>query len=422
MAEPDTDHLREWAASGELREWAASGAMALTGRRDGPPIAAPGSAATMTTAALRDVAETTVQRTGRAPALPGAQILGERAAIAGLQRAGPLSCGGAFRVLATSDGWLGLSLPRPSDLELIPALIESDVPPDVWVAVSAWAASTTTRAAAERVALLGMAGGAVPDPHRTDRAGVLVSEYGPRRHRRERPRVVDLTALWAGPLCAHLLDLGGAEIIKVESTRRPDGARFGPARFFDLLHGGHDMVALDFHDPQAIDALRELLADADLVLESSRPRALAQLGIEATEIVAAGTSWLSITARGRDDDGVGFGDDVAAAAGFVVADGTDLLPCGDALADPLAGVRAAASASTALLAERACLIDVSMLHVAAEAAAGPPAEEHCVHFHDDTWWVHTSGGRFPVHDPVARTPRVAAAALGAANARWLGRQ
>ena len=167
------------------------------------------------------------------------------------------------------------------------------------------------------------------------------------------------------------------------------------------------MVALDFHDPQAIDALRELLADADLVLESSRPRALAQLGIEAAEIVAAGTSWLSITARGRDDDGIGFGDDVAAAAGFVVADGTDLLPCGDALADPLAGVRAAASASTALLAERACLIDVSMLHVAAEAAAGPPAEEHCVHFNDDTWWVHTSGGRFPVHDPVARTPRVA---------------
>ena len=41
------------------------------------------------------------------------------------------------------------------------------------------------------------------------------------------PRIVDLSALWAGPLCAHLLQLAGASVVKLESTRRPDGARFG---------------------------------------------------------------------------------------------------------------------------------------------------------------------------------------------------
>jgi hypothetical protein len=45
---------------------------------------------------------------------------------------------------------------------------------------------------------------------------------------------------------------------------------------------------------------------------------------------------------------VGFGDDVAASAGLVVADGGDLLPVGDALADPLAGTAAAVAAMGAL--------------------------------------------------------------------------
>ena len=39
------------------------------------------------------------------------------------------------------------------------------------------------------------------------------------------PLVVDLSALWAGPLCAHLLGLAGARVVKVESLGRPDGAR-----------------------------------------------------------------------------------------------------------------------------------------------------------------------------------------------------
>jgi crotonobetainyl-CoA:carnitine CoA-transferase CaiB-like acyl-CoA transferase len=208
-------------------------------------------------------------------------------------------------------------------------------------------------------------------------------------------------------------------VVKVESIGRPDGARFGPTAFFDLLHGGHAMVAFDFHDPRELSALQDLIADADLVLESSRPRALAQLGIDAAAVVSAGTSWLSITARGRDSHAVGFGDDVAASAGFFVPDGGDLLPCGDALADPLAGVRAAAEATAALAAERARLVDVSMLHVAAEATAGAP-EEHRVRRSGDTWWVETAEGRFPVAEPVARRPTTAAAALGADNHRRLG--
>src|SRR5690606_2382464 len=59
-------------------------------------------------------------------------------------------------------------------------------------------------------------------------------------------RVVDLSSLWAGPLCASLLAQAGADVVKVESTSRPDGSRRGPAPFFDLLNAGKRSVAVDF--------------------------------------------------------------------------------------------------------------------------------------------------------------------------------
>lgn len=395
-----------------LRDWAASGAMALTGRRSGPPLVPCGSAASHVRHALARVAQDTEKRTGTAPPLPGVELLGERAAILGLERNGPWSCGGSFRLWPTQDGWFGLSLPRPDDLDLVPALVMDDVA-DPWSAVATWARCRTTNEAVERARLLGLPCAGLPAAIETTRAPVELT-YGPRRTTiRERPRVVDLTALWAGPLCAHLLGLAGAEVTKVESTRRLDGARSGPPAFFDLLHEGHRMVALDLTDPAGVASLRALIADADLVLEASRPRAMSQLGILASEAVESGTSWLSITARGRSSNAVGFGDDVAAGAGLVVADGSDLLPCGDAMADPLSGVTAAAVASGLLLEERAVLADLSMHHVVCDSVQGPEHEPHAVVRRGDEWWVDTESGEFLVAPPQARRPVGRAGAPGA---------
>ena len=136
--------------------------------------------------------------------------------------------------------------------------------------------------------------------------------------------VVDLSSMWAGPLCARLLGLAGADVIKVETASRPDGGRAGERRFFDWLHAGHRSVVLDFRSEAGRRALAALLAAADVVIEASRPRALAQLGL-APEMIRhrAGQVWLSITGYGRGDgDGawaerVAFGDDAAVAGGLV---------------------------------------------------------------------------------------------------------
>lgn len=419
-----------------LADWAASGAMALTGRPGGPPLAAPGAPASAVRGALAAFAALSGAR-----ALPGAGLLGERAALMGLARRGPWSAGGSFRVLRTRDGWAGVSLARPDDLESVPALVEGAVAEGgEWTALAAWALGRSSAAVADRAQLLGIPAGAVPpapggagDEQAGRRPGWLVSTPGgPRRHRRARPLVVDLTALWAGPLCASLLGLAGAEVIKVESPARPDGARSGAPGFYNLLHAGHASVALDLASPGGRDALWRLIGQADLVLESSRPRALRQLGIDAGEAVAAGTAWLSITAYGRTGPWagrVGFGDDVAAAAGLVVRDaeagaedGADaVLPCGDALADPLTGVHAAVAAAAALHGERACLLDISMREVSALAALGP-AEPHTVRRRPRGGWeVETADGVFPVLPPRARRAARPAAPLGADTAGTLAR-
>lgn len=391
----------------EAITWARSGAMALTGRADGPPLLGTGAPATAVRRAL-DVLAAAAPHAD----LPGVGLLGERAAIAGLHRQAPWSPGGAFRVLPAGDGWLGLSLPRESDRELVPALVQRETA-DPWDAVTDWLAGTAAAAAEERAVLLGLPAAAVPDAApRPSRPPVVATPGGPRRPSRE-PLVVDLSALWAGPLCAHLLGRTGARVIKVESGTRLDGARRGPRAFYDLMHAGHESVVLDLAADRLL--LLRLLRAADVVIEASRPRALAQLGIDAAEFVAGGTVWISLTAYGRDEPNalrVGFGDDVAAGAGLVVFDAGRPLPMADALADPLAGVTAAAAAVLALSGGRGALLDVSMHDVAvaaAQPAVGPAARVTPA----AAGWLVTSGDeRVQVAAPRARRPSGVAAEAG----------
>ena len=187
--------------------------------------------------------------------------------------------------------------------------------------------------------------------------------------------VVDLSSLWAGPLCGDLLAGAGATVVKVESSRRPDGARRGPRAFFDLLNGRKQSVVLDFASPEGRRALRALLQRADVVIEASRPRALEQLGIGAADIVRADGPqvWIAITGYGRGGDGanrIAFGDDAAAAGGLVVWHEERPMFCADALADPLTGLAAAGACLEAMAAGGRWLLDVSMAGVCA-GLAGP---------------------------------------------------
>ena len=351
--------------------WAASGAMALTGRPDRPPLGPP--------APLVD----RLMPIGRQLNVDALQLLGERAALQGLTRHGHTSCGGTTRLVRAADGWIAASLAREQDVDAIPAWLDLDrISTDPWTDVVAVAARTSVEKLEQRGVLLGLAVAALsvaalstPEPVR-DRLPVRLTPYGAAARNRRQPMVVDLSSLWAGPLCGQLLHLNGARVVKVESEDRPDGARSGSPEFFDLLNGGKQSVVLDFRANDGRDALRRLLTTADVVIEASRPRALEQLGVIADELMRHENGpqvWISITGHGRVGDAaqrVAFGDDAAVAGGLVVYD--DLGPsfCADAIADPLTGMVAAAAALEARRDGRRCLIDVSMANVAA-SFAGP---------------------------------------------------
>ncbi|WP_405885232.1 CoA transferase [Streptomyces sp. NBC_01136] len=313
---------------------------------------------------LYDVAKAFTGLTGVPVDLPTALFL--RADLTGLRPPGRVSAGGSCHLLETTDGWAAVNLARPDDLAAVPAL----------VALLGGAGTDELHPAARRATaadvaahaqLLGIAAAALGSARGT-RAPVC-AERGEAASPRDPAglRIVDLSALWAGPLCARLLGAAGARIVKVESTTRPDGARLGSPAFYHWLHEGHESRVLDF----ASGRLAEAVAAADVVIEASRPRALRRLGVHAEEFLAArpGRVWLSITGYGRDEDRIAFGDDAAVAGGLTgLGRGGDPVFLGDALADPVAGIFAAHAVARSLAAGGGELLCVSMAACAAALA------------------------------------------------------
>jgi crotonobetainyl-CoA:carnitine CoA-transferase CaiB-like acyl-CoA transferase len=387
--------------------WAASGAMALTGHPDGPPRLLRGPVVTRMRATVRAIAAAST-RLGTVVDLEPelATVLTGRAAQLGLRRHGRRSAAGATRLLPAADGWVAISLARLADIEAVPAVVEAPVRDgDTWAALAEFAARATAHDVAARGQLFGIPAAALPQPSEPARPPVRIIGAGASRVARapDRPLVVDLSSMWAGPLCAHVLGRAGMRVVKVEAVHRPDGARAGDRTFFDWLHAGHESVALDLHNDEGVRALHALISRADMVIEASRPRALLQLGIDARTALTArpGMTWVSITGYGRDDDHahlVAFGDD-AAVAGGLVADDHDGAPvfAGDAIADPLTGLVAAHHALAAHLAGGGALIDVAMAGVAATAAApASDPDDECVVERVGTQWTVRRGARTQV--------------------------
>jgi crotonobetainyl-CoA:carnitine CoA-transferase CaiB-like acyl-CoA transferase len=256
----------------------------------------------------------------------------------------------------------------------------------------------------------------------------VMAEGKPRPPGKQRaPRVVDLSSLWAGPLCSHLLQRLGAEVIKVESPSRPDGARQGHPAFFDLLNTGKRCVAIDPRQESGREQLRALIASADIVIEGSRPRGLRQLGIDAEQLVrdSSGLSWIAISGHGRgepQENWVAYGDDAAVAAGLsqlmFQATGQHLI-CGDAIADPLTGLHAALVAWASYSSGGGRLLSLALSGVVAHCIAFDlPGTEAALRERQQQWTAlaYRSG----VCPPRARSVTVAAQALGADTDAVLG--
>jgi hypothetical protein len=400
--------------------WAASGAMLLTGEKDGPPRA-PGWPVAPAMAGAAAALALITERLGCRVNVDGPSLLGERAAHAGLRRRGTVSPGGSCRLLPARDGWLAVNLPRRYDLDALPAWL--GCPPtageDPWALVRRKVGAGRVDELEERAVLLDLPVARLPDAAAvttTVRPVPFVLTAGASRPGRPRPLVVDLSSMWAGPLCANLLALAGGRVVKVESATRPDGARNGSASFFRVLHGGEESVVLPLAEASGRDALYRLVSAADVVIDSSRPRAMKQLGVEPMDVVSSGTTWVSLTAygcRGAWSNRVGFGDDVAVAAGLVAGPNGAPLLCGDAAGDPIAGLHAAVAAAGSLLLGRSHFIDVSMRDAVACTLDGGREPELIASEAGENWFLTVGAGSVPVAAPRSREGNRPIRAFGA---------
>ncbi|MCV7056005.1 CoA transferase [Mycolicibacterium gilvum] len=302
-------------------------------------------------------------------------LIGGRAALLGLAPDGRISAGGATRLLAGPDGWCALTLSRPDDVDAVPALLGADdLPDDMWSAIGRVIAETGVWVFAERARLLGLPVGVLGEATEVPTA---LCRNGERKAFGDLNGllVADLSSMWAGPLCGRLLSDAGATVVKVETRTRPDGTRQGSAAFFDWMNSGKLSYAADLEDP----GLRRLLGAADVVIESSRPAALQRRGLGPTDVAGpAGRVWVRITGHGTDGaraDWVAFGDDAAVSGGLVSGSPADPRFCGDAIADPLTGIRAAAEVLASRRRGGGELIELSMAGVAAEYAQLPRGDE-----------------------------------------------
>ena len=361
----------------------------LSDTRTGRPPATCGSigeCANGALAALRSLTSTDLLA-----GVDGTDLLTERAKLLELKTPGRISANGTCRLIKSNSCWIALNLARQEDWALMPAWLQTGLPCDSWQSLELLIQQQCGHNLVLRGRLMGLP---VTEPHSHKASQWYAASVfrQPAGRRRSAPVVIDLSSLWAGPLCTHLLLHAGATVIKVESSQRPDATRFSTPEFHQLVNAGKFSVSLDLSNRDAnrddISSLNKLLLQADIVVESSRPRALRQMGIEAEAILSQtpGLTWISITGYGRSEpqaNWVAFGDDAAIAAGAVLYKTCDkdghkpdrtleygtARPnfVGDALSDPLTGIHAALAAWEGWLRRSSSLIDISLAGVTAFA-------------------------------------------------------
>lgn len=160
-------------------------------------------------------------------------------------------------------------------------------------------------------------------------------------------RVVDMTAMWAGPLCTLLLAEWGAQVTTVEPAVRPDGLRGAPAQFA-VLDRGKRRVDLDLRTTAGRAAFEALVAEADVLVESFSDRVMPNLGYSPGELRSINPRLATVAIRAfPDSDWVAYGRGVHAASGLGMHGGRPQ-SAQIAYPDPLTGLAAFAAVLHAL--------------------------------------------------------------------------
>jgi crotonobetainyl-CoA:carnitine CoA-transferase CaiB-like acyl-CoA transferase len=122
-------------------------------------------------------------------------------------------------------------------------------------------------------------------------------------------RVVDVSAILAGPLAAMMLADQGADVIKIEPPGIGDLLRLSPFRrgglgaFFANGNRGKRSIVADLHKPEGRQIVLDLVKRADVFVQNFRPGAVERLGIAESDLRAVRPDLIYVSVSGYGESG-----------------------------------------------------------------------------------------------------------------------
>jgi len=177
-------------------------------------------------------------------------------------------------------------------------------------------------------------------------------------------RVLDLSRVFAGPLCAQVLADFGAEVIKVEHPVRGDdtrdwGIRIGKTEttYYNSMNRNKRSITVDLQNPQGVKLIHELLAQCDVLVHNFKDGGADKLGLSYAQLKAIKPDLIYCAVTGYDSSGPeakrpGYDLVVQAEAGLMALNGDASMPplkFGMAVVDCMTGMYAAQAVLAALL-------------------------------------------------------------------------
>ena len=176
-------------------------------------------------------------------------------------------------------------------------------------------------------------------------------------------RVLDLSRVFAGPLCGMVLADFGAEVVKVEHPGRGDdtrdwGIRIGKTEttYYNSMNRNKRSITLDLQTPEGVKILHELLPQFDVLIHNFKTGGAEKLGLGYEQLKAIKPDLVYCAVAGYDSSGPeakrpGYDLVIQGEAGLTALNGDAGMPplkFGVAVVDLVTGMYAAQAVLAAL--------------------------------------------------------------------------
>lgn len=116
-------------------------------------------------------------------------------------------------------------------------------------------------------------------------------------------RVLDFSNLTPGPFASQALADLGATVLKVERPGTGDLERSSVPAYFRAYNRGKGSIAIDLRNPGGVSQAKELLADADVLIDGFRPSVMNRLGLGFEEVRTVCTDIVYVSLNGLGSSG-----------------------------------------------------------------------------------------------------------------------